>query len=433
MPENNVIPSRTLSPDGGDIEKQLEKVLADRKEKIKMELEEKVKQDKIEAKKKMDLFKKKLKKEKKALKNYRTTIAEHEKNKAKFEDKINDHIERVIRYQTEIEKLADFSLQELIKGIELNKMLGKLRQATNEKSFFLKKELGEKFGIEVEVPDTKEAENQDNIRVYLEHDLAKMRKIKKILRILEDVSSEDVKEETRIEEREQELEMPETKEILCISAPGEREVREEKLLPEVQGGKREEKVMKERVESRANPANEASSETESALKNGDEVREPLDILKNYRKSEIIEESGKISYFRYNGKIIIDGISIISCIDSGLDKVKELSQKLYQAESPRDKFFLKQNIINNQETLKYLIKKCIKKCEQESCSLPEYTADIINIQTLQEILEKLNIQNWSNEDEFRSFADHFESLSHTFYKKITPLETYMESILQAITN
>lgn len=431
MPENNVILSRTPSPDGGDIEKQLEKVLADRKEKIKMELEEKVKQDKIEAKKKMDLFNEKLKKEKKALKNYRTIIAEHEKNKAKFEDKINDHFERVIRYQTEIEKLANFSLQELIKGIELNEMLGKLRQATNEKSFFLKKELGEKFGIEVEVPDTKEAE--DNIRVYLEHDLAKMRKIKKILGILEDASSEDVKEETRIEEREQELEMPETKEILCISAPGEREVREEKLQPEVQGEEKEKKVMKEREESRANPANEASSETESALKNEDEVRDPLDILKNYRKSETIEESGKISYFRYNGKIIIDGISIISCIDSGLDKVKELSQKLYQAESPRDKFFLKQNIINNQETLKYLIKRCIKKCEQESCSLPEYTADIINIQTLQEILEKLNIQNWSNEDEFRSFADHFESLSHTFYKKISSLETYMESILQAITN
>lgn len=431
MRENNVILSGTLLLDGGDIEKQLEKVLADRKEKIKMELEEKVKQDKIEAKKKMYLFKEVLKKEKKALKNYRTTIAEHEKNKAKFEDKINDHFERVIRYQTEIEKLADFSLQELIKGIELNEMLGKLRPATKEKFLFLKKELGEKFGIEVEVPDTKEAE--DNIGVYLEHDLAKMRKIKKILGKLEDVSSEDVKEETRIEEREQELEMPETKEILCISAPGEREVREEKLQPEVQGGKRGKKVMKERVESRANPANEASSETKSALKNGDEVREPLDILKNYRKSEIIEESGKISYFRYNGKIIIDGISIISCIDSGLDKVKELSQKLYQAESPRDKFFLKQNIINNQETLKYLIKKCIKKCEQESCSLPEYTADIINIQTLQKILEKLNIQNWSNEDEFRSFADHFESLSHTFYKKISSLETYMESILQAITN
>ena len=431
MRENNVILSGTLLLDGGDIEKQLEKVLADRKEKIKMELEEKVKQDKIEAKKKMYLFKEELKKEKKALKNYRITIAEHEKNKAKFEDKINDHFERVIRYQTEIEKLADFSLQELIKGIELNEMLGKLRQATKEKFLFLKKELGEKFGIEVEVPDAKEAEY--NIGVYLEHELAKMRNIKKILGILEDVSSEDVKEETRIKEREQELEMPEMEEVLSVSAPGEREVREEKLQPEVQGGEREEKVMKERVESRANPANEASSEIESALKNGDEVREPLDILKNYRKSETIEESGKISYFRYNGKIIIDGISIISCIDSGLEKAKELSQKLYQAESPRDKFFLKQNIINTQETLKYLIKRCIKKCEQESCSLPEYTADIINIHTLQEILEKLNIQNWSNEDEFRAFADHFESLSHTFYKKITPLETYMESILQAVTS
>ena len=312
MAENNAILGRAPSLDGRDIERQLEK---------------------------------------KTLKNYRTTIDDHEKNKANFY-----------------------------------------------------------------VQDTKEAEDKE--RIDLEQKLAKMRNIKEISGIPEPDSHKNVEEEIKREDREQELEIPQIEEVMDVSAPEERELSEEDVLIE-------------KGEFKATPETGTSSEAESVLENEGEAKEALDILENYRESKTIEGNGNIRYFKNNGKIILDGISLISFIVRRLDKVKRLYQELSQAVSPRDQFFLKQDTINNQEMLKDLIKRTIKMCEQESCSLPEYTTDIMNIQNLQEILEILYLQNWSNEYEFKAFADYFESLSNAFHEKITPSEDYMKSILRAI--
>jgi len=268
------------------------------------------------------------------------------------------------------------------------------------------------------VQDTKEAEDRE--RANLEQKLTKMRNIKEISVIHEPFSHKNVKEEIKREDREQELEMPQAEEAMDVSALEERKLSEEDVL-------------REKGESKATPETGTSSEAESVQENEGEAKEALDILENYRKSITIEGNGKIICFRNNGKIILDGVSLISSIMNRLDKVKKLYQELSQTVSPRDQFYLKQDTINNQEIVKDLIKRIIKMCEKESCSLPEYTTDIMNIQTLKEIQEILYLQNWSNDYEFKAFAYNFESLSNAFHEKITLPEAYIKSILQAITN
>lgn len=174
-----------------------------------------------------------------------------------------------------------------------------------------------------------------------------------------------------------------------------------------------------------------STEDESNLDDEEGTKRALDTLEKFRKSRQIQGSERIYYFQNNGKNILDVISLIRSITKKLDTVKVLYKELSQTASPWEKFYLRQDAINNQYILRDLIKGCIQMCRQESCSLPDYTIDIINNQTLQEILDKLDLQNWSRVDEFKAFSDDFESFRVAFHEKITPSEAYKMSIFRAV--
>lgn len=437
MPENDDIVKEPTSLIE-EIEKQLERVLAEKREEVEKELKEKIKRDKEEAQNKMNRIEEELKGEKKALEDYKTAIDDFENNRVHLKNEIKKHLDKVFHYQTEIEKLAGATLKELRGVRDLNEKLGELRQVAGERAAQLKKELEEKFGIEAEVPETKEGE--EKVKVDLEQELVKLRKIKDILgtsetlKPLEEIERKpeeierkeealEMKDVSKISKKaEEEIELPEIKDVMDISSSEEEKVREEEPQPEVKESKeekKEEKAPKKEVETVTIHIPEASKE------------ELLNILENFRKTESIEGEGKINYFQRNNKIILDGEKIISAIKNCLNRAKKYYQEMSQKESPRDQFFIKQEIINNQELLRKLILRSVKKCEKESCSLPEYTADILNFQNLKDILEKLSIQNWSNEDEFKSFNTYFDALTKAFHAKITPYDTYIKSIIKQL--
>lgn len=436
MPENDDIAKESTSIIE-EIEKQLERVLAKKQEEVERELKEKIKRDKEEAHKKMNRIEEELKGEKKALDNFKASIAEFENNRAHLKDEIEKHLDKVFHYQTEIEKLAGATLEKLRGVRDLSDKLGELRQAVGEKAVQLKKELEEKFGIEAEILETKE--NEEKVKVDLEQELVKLRKIKEILgksetlKSLEEIErgSEEIerKEEdlemkdiSKISKKvEEEIELPEIKEVMNISPPEEEKAIKEEPQPEIKESKEEKKEETARKEV----------ETATFHLPVADKEELLNILENFRKTESIEGEGKINYFQRNNKIILDGEKIISAIKNRLNRAEKHYQEIYQKESPRDQFFIKQEIINNQELLRKLILRSVKKCEEESCYLPEYTADILNFQNLKDILEKLSIQNWSNEDEFKSFNTYFDSLSKAYHAKIAPYDTYIKSIIKQL--
>ncbi len=99
----------------------------------------------------------------------------------------------------------------------------------------------------------------------------------------------------------------------------------------------------------------------------------------------------------------DPEKLLAAVDRTLEEGQRLTVKLGQTESPKDQFFIKQELINWQEGLRALFLRVVKMCEKSSWRLPRFTEDVINTQVLRRLLERLSMENWSNLDDFASFS------------------------------
>lgn len=154
-------------------------------------------------------------------------------------------------------------------------------------------------------------------------------------------------------------------------------------------------------------------------------------LEQHRKGSCSEDNGEVSYFEVDGKTIVDGECLISSLTNALDGAKKLYAKLNETESPKEQFFIKQDIIRHQEVLRKLVLASIKMCEKESCSLPRYTEKILHVDALKTILEKISMENWSDEQDFLEFEKYADDLKDSYYARITPPSGYLQSILDEL--
>jgi hypothetical protein len=431
-----------------EIQQQLEQALAKKKEEVEKELEERIKKEREEAKKRLENLDKELQEEKQTLTDFKTTLAEFETNKKELKTQIKDHIEKAINYQTEIESLTGQTLEELKKVSELNQKLEELQQTTGEKVSTLKKDLEEKFGIVAEVPEGEEPEEAE---INLAQELAKLKKIKDLLSnsvAVEEVVPEEGPEEPEVSEEAKEEEAEEPTE----EAPAEEPELEEEKPEEVKVEEAKKEEEKEAEEAKAEekpeegaeaaepegepekveeaPSEEGKAEPEAAHEEAS-FQAAFDKLEQFRKGDTNENETEVSYFENNEKIVLDGEYVISTLNNRFEEAKKLHIKLSQTESPKDQFFIKQEIIKHQEALRKIMLRSIRLCEQENCTLPEYTIDILNIDVLKNILEKVSMQNWSNQDDFTAFDNFSKELKDSFYTKITPPAAYLQSIMKEL--
>lgn len=401
------------SPIIKDVENQLENIFNKKKQEIEEELEGKIEQEKKEAEKKVHQIEKDLKDEKEALVNYRTTLAEFENNKADTKSQIKEHIDKAVQSLTEIETLTAQTLEELKKVSELNQKLEEFHHATEEKTAILKKDLEEKFGIVAEELEIKEPEDVD-----LKRELAKLKKIKELLGPKE--SPEPATRRTREKRKaEEEIEEPEVnkEDELHVEKPKMDEAEESSLSEDNEAKDKE-------------PSVKGESE-KNISKGGTDFQDAFETLAKFRKSERTKNDGEVSYFQNNDKMILDGESFISNLNRDLDEAKKLFTKLTQAESPKDQFFIKQEIIRYQKSLRKIILGSVRLCEKETCSFPEYTLDILNMDVLKDILEKVSMENWSNQDDFHSFDEFAKKIKNTYYERITPWAAYLKSVTEEL--
>ena len=238
----------------------------------------------------------------------------------------------------------------------------------------------------------------------------------------------------------EEVEVPEISDVMDFFPPeelGEEEHSLEKGEAEGKPKEKQKNAQEELAKVRAEEKKKiqeapAAPEPETILFDLAHKEEMLNILEECRKIEAVEGNGRIYYYQKNSKVVLDGEKIISTIKARIDRVKKYFLEMPEKESPKDQFFIKQEIINHQELLRKVILRTVKKCERESCSLPAYTAEVLNIQKLRDILEKLSIQNWSNEGEFQSFSSYFDSLNRSFHTKIIPYEPYLKSLIRQLS-
>jgi len=412
MPKNKEI-LEDPTPIIEDVENQLEKIFKKKKQEIEEELEGKIQQERKEAEKKIHQIEKELEDEKEALVKYRTTLAEFENNKAGTKNQIKEHIEKAVQSLAEIDTLTAQTLEELKKVSELNQKLEELHHAAEEKTTILKKDLEEKFGIVPEGLETKELENVD-----LKQELAKLKKIKELLGPAETPEPEMKR---TIEKRKAEEDIEESEVIkedeLHVEKPKMNEAAESSLSEENEAKDKE-------------PSAKGESE-KSILKGETDFQEAFETLAKFRKSERAKNDGEVSYFQNKEKMILDGESFVSNLNRDLDEAKKLFTRLTQTESPKDQFFIKQEIIRYQKSLRKIILGSVRLCEKETCSLPKYTLDILNMDVLKDILEKVSMEDWINQDDFHSFDEFAKRIKDAYYERITPWAAYLKSVIEEL--
>jgi len=415
MEDVKLTPKETLSI-FEEVESQLEKLLQKRRGEIERDLNEKIRLEREEAEKKIrqeqEVADRKIgqiedefSKGRGILNDYKSVITEYENERLHLQNEIREHFNKAMHFQTEIERMAGLTLEELRLVSELNQKLENLHQNTEERAVLMRKDLEDRFGIVTQAPETPEVEE---IKVDLNQELLRLKKIKELLEAEGLKFDEDkVKVQPEAVPAEEKIEEP-----APLNVPEINELIESSLSPEA-------------------PAAPAAAEERKGVAVEDNFKLLFEKLEKYRRTSSEGNNGEISYFQNDTRFVLDGEGLITGMSETLDETKKLFLKLAQADSPKEVFFIKQDIINHQEMLRKFILRVVKLCDREGFLLPRYTQDILNVQILKDILERLSIENWSNEADFTSFSVYAESLKDEYYAKITPPVFYLKSVIEEL--
>jgi hypothetical protein len=226
---------------------------------------------------------------------------------------------------------------------------------------------------------------------------------------------------------------PDLHEKETVEAPSPEAKEEEKVPPEAQPKVEIEPEVKIEPEVEVKPAGESEPGveiTDPGTFQGRRAADAVKYLEKYKKTEP-EQDGDVIYYEHNEKIVLDSECIISALQNHLQEGKGLYEKLVQTESPKDQFFVKQEIIKHQEALRGIIEIATKLLEKENSSLPQLTMVVINEKFLKDMLENLSMQNWSNQDDFTFFDEYAKKIKMQFEALVDPKVDFLKSIIEEL--
>jgi len=466
-----------------EIEKKLKEALAKKEEEIEMNIKRKREQEEEESESKPEQAAIGHGGERKALLDLGNMVNEFKINIENLKNKIKENLIKITQFQKEIETLTGQTVKELESMNEPSQKLEEFSQEVTNKIFSIKNELEEEFKALEKAP---EKENYEE-GVDFGEELARVKKLKDILGKQEaGKTEEEMSEKARLAgfpvpgaaeetvvagEDEYSFEVEENSEKMKTQlAEMEKAIKEKPLPTEPQEKvlkerKKTETVLSEKEKLEERPVPEAGKKEEFKI---DETLETMfsgrwkkhwqdaiekketkvqpgveappqrrrasdfyEILEKYQKAEPPEEDAELLYYQNNEKIVLDSESIISSLSRHLAEGKKLYTKLPQTRSPKEQFFVKQEIIRHQEALRDVFLRSVKLLEKESCTLPMFTMDIVNIDFLKEILEKLSIGNWSDLDDFAFFEESIEKVRSDFNQRMTPKVNYLKSLVDEL--
>jgi hypothetical protein len=405
-----------------EIETNLEAALRKRREEVERELDEKIRREQEESERKIKLIEQEYDKERSALQEYRGAVSDFDAARRALQTQMHEHLDRAARCQEEIEKLTASTLEELKRVGALSVELAVLRRTSETKIAQIRSKLKESYGIETEPAPGREV---NDLVADMEHELAKLKTIKDLL----DKESNSVPHVLAPASPTSPADLPEEAEIGPPETIEPGESRVEFQMPEIDRLV-EDLAGVQRTVPESLPPERAPEVGEEKESSPDETgfQTAFESLEKYRTTEQIEDDGEISFFQRGGRVVLDGESLVRSIAGALDKGKLLARKLDETGSPKEQFFIKQELINCQEALRKAVLRAVRLCEKESGSFPSYIAGILNTAILKEILEKLSMDNWSNPENLRAFDEYAARLAGEFYKRITPPVEYLRSIL-----
>ncbi len=152
--------------------------------------------------------------------------------------------------------------------------------------------------------------------------------------------------------------------------------------------------------------------------------DPASALERLRRIEPVAGSGEISYFQKGEKTVLDAGRLLDAMDRAADVAWKLTGKLEATESPRDRFFIKQELVNGQEALRNLVLRAASLAEGESLGLPAETLDIIDGPALRNLADRLSTGNWANANDLAAFAGETKRQRAAFLERTTPPDRYV---------
>jgi uncharacterized membrane-anchored protein YhcB (DUF1043 family) len=401
-----------------EVENQLERILQKRFRDVDSDLLERINREKEAARRRKEEIEREFEKEKTALDDYRSMVRDFEEQRAGLLNEARERFDKVLKFQAEIEGLAKSTVEEIRRVNEIQERLETLRAKTSERAAFLKNDLRERFGIVAEVME----DEPKPLSLDLDEELEKLKKIKELLAIetatasLGRVGGEPARDEDLgaldAAAGKAGVAIPEIRDLITGPAP-------------VNAGPE----AKEAAAPEAAPAPEAPAGPGA----GDSLteEEAVSAIEAYRRTEPANGSGEIHYFQGDKVIIADPEKLLAAVDRTLEEGQRLAAKLGQTESPKDQFFIKQELINWQEGLRALFLRIIKMCEKSDWTLPRYTADVLDAQVLRRLLERLSMENWSNLEEFASFTASVAEIRRAFQAKTEPRLAYLLALKREI--
>ncbi len=409
-----------------EVEDQLERILQKKFRDVDSDLVERINREKEAARKRKEEIEGEFDKEKTALSEYRGMIRDFEEQRAGLLNEARERFQKVVKFQAEIESLAKSTVDEIKRVNDIQERLEILRSKTTERAAFLKNDLRERFGIVAEVME----EEPKPLSLDLDEELEKLRQIKDLLAIesaaaglgrlgVQAAAEEDVAAmDAAADKPDAGLpDMPEIRDL--IVGPASAEAAETPAEPAPPAAE---------TWSSAAPGHSAPAPENPFLADLNEDELAAD-LETYHHSEPANGNGEIHYFQKGPIVIADPEKLLAAVDRTLEEGQRLSVKLGLTESPKDQFFIKQELINWQEGLRALFLRIVKMCEKNAWTLPRFTDDIISAQVLRQLLERLSMENWSNLDEFAAFTSSVAEIRKAFQARIEPRLPYLLSIRQ----
>jgi hypothetical protein len=390
-----------------EVEDQLERILQKKFRDVDSDLIDRINREKEAAHKRKAEIEREFEKEKTALTEYRSMVHEFEEQRAGLLNEARDRFQKVLKFQSEIESLAKSTVDEIRRVNEIQERLEALRTKTSERAAFLKNDLRERFGIVAEVMD----EEPKPLDLDLDEELEKLRKIKELLAIesaaanLGRLGGQAAPEE----------------ELAAMDAAAVKTGPVIPGIPELIAGPGPEE------QAAAEPVPEPLPRPEEDLTE----EELVAWLESYRRTEPANGSGEIHYFQKDRTIVADPEKLLAAVDRALEEGQRLAVKLDLTESPKDQFFIKQELINWQEGLRALFLRVVKMCEKSSWALPRYTQEILDPQILRRLLERLSMENWSNLEEFAGFTAAVTEIRRAFLARTERRLPYLRALKRQV--
>ncbi len=155
------------------------------------------------------------------------------------------------------------------------------------------------------------------------------------------------------------------------------------------------------------------------------------ILELRLNTEAVSDAGAFRVYRNGEYAVLDAGSILEEIDRFLREARTLHERLAGAKSAKEQYFFKRDILSRQEALRKIVRRAVEICEQETCDLPLPTNDILSVRTLMDIQERLNVGNWSDPDDLKSFEDQAAILRSALSPRLADLVRYEKAILEQL--